>query len=285
MKKKVYLSGPMRGHPEFNFPAFETASKIIRKECPEIDLISPHEMDLEIENVKRFDPVKFDPETDDDVKKHLRTVLKRDAMVVLDSDAVLTLEGWEDSKGACAEVMLAHAAGIPNMPWERMIYKIPNRVALCGPKGVGKSTFAKRACVDYYKWSFAQPIRDMLSQLPIDSIYLNENKEVEIPAFKVTGRQLLQTLGTEWGRSQDELMWVTCMAIKIDQLNLDRNNGLPVGNEIVIDDLRFRNEAVMLKDYGFKIWSVNREGFRPVNDSHPSEQGISDDLIDKAIWV
>lgn len=285
-KKKVYISGPMRGYEEFNFPAFAKACSILREQNPEMEVISPHEMDSEMENIARFDPKDFDPESSADVKNHLRTVLKRDAEVVLDSDIILTLDGWKDSKGACAEVMLAHAAGIPNKPWEQEAYSPPPLLALCGPKGVGKSTFADRACKDHYKWSFAQPLRDMLYQLPIDREHFNSRKEEPIQEFNnINGRLMLQTLGTEWGRTLDPNIWVTCMRIRIENLEDGNRRGLPVGNCVVVDDLRFDNEATMLKEKGFKIWKVNREGFTPKRDDHKSEDGISNDLIDKVINV
>lgn len=282
--KKIYLSGPMRGHAEFNFPAFEHASRIIRINKPEDKLVSPHELDCQIEDIGRFDPNNFNPETNVDVKNHLTSVLKRDAELVLDSDLVLTMDGWEQSKGAVAEVMLARAAGIEHMQWEQYIYSdVPNKVALCGNKGVGKSTFAHKVFGEHMKWSFAQPLRDMLNHLPLPEHALTHDKEEPIEFLGgVTGRKLLQTLGTDWGRELFPPIWVECMRHKIKMHIYDSVRGLPVRG-IVVDDLRFDNEAEMLQMEGFQIWKIIRHNFTPNEDSHVSEAGISSSLIDKTV--
>ncbi len=46
---KVYLSGPMRGHPNLNFPAFHKYAKKLRKKGHVV--ISPAEMGLPQEDV------------------------------------------------------------------------------------------------------------------------------------------------------------------------------------------------------------------------------------------
>lgn len=99
----VYLAGPMRGYPQYNFPAFTAACRELR--AAGYDVQSPHERDLG----EGFDPGQslqgqgFD----------LRAALLWDMGAVLASDAVVVLPGWQDSKGATAEVALAVAADIP----------------------------------------------------------------------------------------------------------------------------------------------------------------------------
>lgn len=284
MNKNVYLSGPMRGYPDFNFPRFEHVSTLIRLNKPDDKLVSPHELDCEIENIGRFNPNDFDPSSNDDVKQHLRSVLKRDAEVVLNSDLVLTLDNWEESKGACAEVMLARAAGIEYMHWEQYIYSdVPQKVALCGSKGVGKSTFAKKVFKDHMSWSFAQPLRDMLSHLPLPEQALSAGKEEPIEWLGgVSGRKLLQTLGTNWGRELFPPIWVECLRRRLIQYNRDTMRGLPVKG-IIVDDLRFDNEAEMLNEEGFQIWKITRQGYTAAQDTHVSEAGVSPALIDRTI--
>ena len=76
----------------------------------------------------------------------------------------------------------------------------PKIIGLCGPKGVGKSTYAKSfegAAV----LSFATPIKEMLKVILPHPAWL-EKKEEPIPGFPdgITVRRMLQSLGTEWGR-------------------------------------------------------------------------------------
>lgn len=86
---------------------------------------------------------------------------------------------------------------------------------------------------------------------------------------------LLQYLGTQYGRSKDEDMWVkTCFSevVKIIAENPDTN--------IFISDLRFPNEAYHLKNAGFKSYKVFRtienRGNIGRDPNHSSEIALDD---------
>lgn len=102
---KVYLAGPMRGYDNYNFPAFTDACAVLR--IAGYEVFSPHERDL----AEGFDPTK----TLNGQGFDLRAALLWDMEAVLSSDAVAVMPGWQDSRGARAEVALAEAAGIPWM--------------------------------------------------------------------------------------------------------------------------------------------------------------------------
>lgn len=99
----VYVSGPMRGYAEYNFPAFHAAAADLRAAGYEV--LSPAEKDLQA----GFDASRTMEEQGFD----LRAALRWDCDAVLRSDAVFVLDGWEESHGAQAEVWLARAVGIP----------------------------------------------------------------------------------------------------------------------------------------------------------------------------
>lgn len=99
--KRCYLAGPMRDYPEYNFPAFFTAAKLLRARGYEV--WSPAENDVHADS---FDPAK-------DTAQSMRHYMKRDLLAVLDADFVAVLPGWERSQGACLEVHVARTCGIP----------------------------------------------------------------------------------------------------------------------------------------------------------------------------
>ncbi|MDQ6721208.1 MAG: DUF4406 domain-containing protein [Candidatus Dormibacteraeota bacterium] len=107
---RAYLAGPMRGRPEFNFPAFHRATALLRQAGHEV--YSPAEADL----ASGFDPTGYtgheDIERDD--RFDLRGALAGDLdYICRHAQAVVVLDGWEASAGACAEVATAVALGIP----------------------------------------------------------------------------------------------------------------------------------------------------------------------------
>lgn len=100
--KSLYLSGPMRGRPLFNFPAFHEATAFLREKGYEV--FSPAEMDEED---------GFDPASAVFTTEGLRKALKRDTETIFKVDAVAVLPGWEASRGARLEVELALMIGLP----------------------------------------------------------------------------------------------------------------------------------------------------------------------------
>lgn len=123
--RSIYIAGPMTGHPEFNFPAFDAARDYLERDW---NVISPADMDREL---------GFDAAVDEVTAEFLRDAMRRDINAVMAVDAVYALAGWEKSKGASAEVALAEWRGIP-VHYE----ETPALVASIGtdPKGaIGKT--------------------------------------------------------------------------------------------------------------------------------------------------
>lgn len=156
-------------------------------------------------------------------------------------------------------------------------------IALTGPKMVGKSTTAqaiiRASVVSTARISFADPLRDMLRALSIDSDRLIDQslKEVEIEGLGRSPRYLLQTLGTEWGRKLvNENIWLWSMSNRIDELE---KSGAEI---VIIDDCRFDNEADWVKSREGFVVRLDRDGYEYGTDSHDSEKPLSfyDTIID-----
>ena len=161
-------------------------------------------------------------------------------------------------------------------------------IGLCGPKGVGKTFFAKQQ--DARVLSFASPIKRMLRQILPPGDWLGERKEDQLPDFPkgMTARVALQTLGTEWGRAMiDPDIWVKA-AMREAEYFLQ---AMPISkfstpdSKVIFDDVRFANEAVAIRAAGGKVYRVVRKDFEVSNDTHISELGLPEELIDGEIEV
>ncbi len=106
--KNVYVAGKMRGVEEFNFPAFDVATEILRDAG--YFVFSPAERD----RAAGFDPSGMTG--NEDLSKlgfSLREALAADTQwIAMEADAVYLLDGWENSSGARAEKALAEALGL-----------------------------------------------------------------------------------------------------------------------------------------------------------------------------
>ncbi len=92
---KVYLSGPMKGYPESNFPAFHAHAAALRARG--IEVVNPAEINVKgAENDAGF----------------YNACLRADLKAMMDCDAIALMRGWERSNGANLELHVAHRVGM-----------------------------------------------------------------------------------------------------------------------------------------------------------------------------
>lgn len=89
--KRIYISGPMTGLPDNNYPAFHAAAKKLR--AMGYDVVNPAENGLP---------------KDTTWQAHMRA----DIMAMMTCNEVVCLPEWSDSRGAIIEVQLAISVGI-----------------------------------------------------------------------------------------------------------------------------------------------------------------------------
>lgn len=104
--KTIYIAGPMRGIPQFNFPLFDTVAAALREKGHAV--ISPAEQDAPTIRVKSLASATgaFTPDMAKD--ESVGTILGRDTRIVIDDVTdVALLPGWSKSTGARLEVCVA----------------------------------------------------------------------------------------------------------------------------------------------------------------------------------
>ncbi len=154
-------------------------------------------------------------------------------------------------------------------------------VGLTGAAGSGKSTAAAYLEREhgYKRMRFAAPLKDALRRIlrgallddhTIERMIEGDLKEVPQPVLLgKTPRHAMQTLGTEWGRACiGGLFWVNLMRHAI--------GALPAGTRVVVEDVRFENEAAMIRSLGGKV--IRMEGRGGIAGSHQSEAGVDPDM-------
>ncbi len=147
--------------------------------------------------------------------------------------------------------------------------RYPPIIGLLAPMGGGKTTLANAivAEVNGVRMSFAQPIRDMLIALGVEPDALAARKTEPISwLYDQTPRQLMRSLGTEWGRELVGCdLWVRAV------LRMAEAQTRPV----VVDDVRFDNEARLLSDAGACLVYLNHPSVRFTYE-HQTEWGLRD---------
>lgn len=109
---KIYLAGPMRGHPEFNFPAFIQKAEELRHIGWEV--FSPAERDM----AEGFEPwgLKGDMSELDGLGFNLREAIADDLdYICRQADGVYFLPGSSESSGAKLERQAAIFCGLELM--------------------------------------------------------------------------------------------------------------------------------------------------------------------------
>ena len=158
---------------------------------------------------------------------------------------------------------------------------LPRLIGLYSPApGCGKTTAAD-LLIEHERVSFATPLKRavwrMLDDLGLEGFhYVYTDKEAIIPKIGVSARHMMQTLGTEWGRACIHPdFWVMIARAKTQRIMND-------GRSVVIDDVRFPNEAAMVFGLGGELWRIDRPGVSYDGD-HSSEGGLEDITPDRVI--
>lgn len=146
----------------------------------------------------------------------------------------------------------------------------------------GKSSAANALIkvYNYQRVAFAAPVKLMLLQLSgvTEAHVYGDKKNEPIPECGGrTARHMMETLGTKWGREMIHSdLWVNQSAVIFKQL-------LAEGKYLVFDDVRFPNEADVIRKLGGKVIRVVRTG-HPVDMTLPANQFIADIQEDAKVW-
>jgi nucleoside 2-deoxyribosyltransferase len=98
---KIYLAGPMRGHPNWNFHVFDAAEARWREAGHRV--FSPA-------SIARAMNYPAESQVD---REHLLHVIQSDLACIYAADAIALLPGWEKSTGATVELALAQFLNLP----------------------------------------------------------------------------------------------------------------------------------------------------------------------------
>lgn len=147
-------------------------------------------------------------------------------------------------------------------PYEEKVSTPMRLIGIAGPARAGKDTLCSYMLDNldgiWLRLSFADPLKEMLRAIGVDCS--DDAKAVVSDDYGVTPRHMMQTLGTEWGRNLiDGDIWVKAFA----RLN--------AGKCVIVPDVRFENEAELVREHGVLIHLVGRGG---IEGNHVSENAI-----------
>lgn len=146
-------------------------------------------------------------------------------------------------------------------------------IGLAGPAGVGKSYLSQglKSRTRGKVFSLAANIKLGLYCMINGADY--DDKEAVAYKGKTT-RQLLQSLGTDWGRNMvGPDIWVDLLMQRIEQEDT---------HLAIIDDVRFDNEADAIHERGGVVIELERPGIY-YSEEHASETPLDPRLIDHTL--
>jgi len=127
-----------------------------------------------------------------------------------------------------------------------------------------------------YNAKFADPLKDMICamlgctrQTLEDPVF----KESKLKELGVTPRHLMQTLGVDWARK--------CIRPEVwcDLFDMRWGYRVARGERVVVSDVRFDNEAKLIRKMGGFIVQVVRQSDTTESSGHESEHGIDPALV------
>jgi len=292
---KLYLSGPMSGHPRFNFPLFDAVAT---------DLTN---LGHEVWNPAYHDRIR-DPECESrpgfaDGSSaswfNWSTVIKEDIRAVTEQEGIVLLPGWETSRGANVErgvaedcnLVIFHAVQGDDS-WELRAEVQPLIIGVSGYAQAGKDTAGLvLAEFGFQRLAFADTLKDVLTDLDllvkVRSVAPNTPDGQDWRCTTQYLSQVVQACGWEWAKTwtnareflQDLGMSIRTHVDPNAWLNAVMNQTEP-GGKYVITDCRFPNEAAAISatTHG-KILRVQRwtDGKpNPPANAHGSEAALDD---------
>lgn len=181
----------------------------------------------------------------------------------------------------------------------------PLIIGINGIAGAGKDTIANMVALSLEKdngykvktFAFADRLKSASSVvfgIPLESFYDRDKKEVIVPYWGMSPRQMAQKMGTEAGRVgiRDDI-WIKGLHQEIMESKVD---------VAFITDVRFDNEALYVHGKTYEPATSTEEAPKPHNlypgvvvnifrsnqvliadSNHASEKGISDNFKDEII--
>jgi hypothetical protein len=161
-----------------------------------------------------------------------------------------------------------------------MTLRFRRLIGIAGRAGSGKDTIARHLSVvhGFHVTAFATPLKDILIRLGLtrDHFATLAAKETPIPALGKSPRQMMQTLGTDWGRNMvHEDLWIRVLEHRL--------RGYPPGHDLCVSDVRYNNEARWIREQGGVIWHIARADHETTESEHSSEAGVAELLDDEII--
>jgi energy-coupling factor transporter ATP-binding protein EcfA2 len=172
-------------------------------------------------------------------------------------------------------------------------------IALTGPKGHGKSTIATyieqltKETHHVVRISFAQPLKMACHILfgGTAAHWFGSDKETTLTEWGLTPRFIMQKfadiirkepgIGHEGGFGED--FFLRILKKQVEEIAVDEGK-LETEIIVIIDDARFDMEATLVKGLGGKVYRIKKLDAvtDTVIDTHRSEAGITENLLDEA---
>lgn len=146
-------------------------------------------------------------------------------------------------------------------------------IGITGKARSGKDTIARHLWTHhaYTRLAFADPLKRSVNEsfgLTTEETHLDEMKEVTIPYWGLSPRQMLQQAGVMYRAQFGDDFWIKRWRMSFDMLKHT--------DDIVVPDVRFDNEAKVIRRLGGIIIEVQRgTGLVGSTGDHCSELGLS----------
>lgn len=96
--------------------------------------------------------------------------------------------------------------------------------------------------------------------------HMQTGKPINNPNAPRSPRQIMQWWGTEYRRAQNDAYWVSHAHQHMQWLSKSQHADL-----VVLSDVRFVNEANLVRRWGGQIWQIKRPGLGLAHGAHASE--------------